>query len=64
MMEQKIHITLRFHQGDMRDFACPRERFDFIIHAATDASAQLNAGNPLLMVDTIGNLCILCKGFD
>lgn len=43
-----------FHQGDVRDFAFHRERFDFIIHAATDASAQLNVENPLLMmVDTI-----------
>ena len=44
---------IRFHQGDVRDFEFPQERFDFIIHAATDASAQLNAKNPLLMVDTI-----------
>jgi dTDP-glucose 4,6-dehydratase len=42
-----------FHQGDVRDFEFPQERFDFIIHAATGASAQLNAENPLLMVDTI-----------
>jgi len=44
---------ITFHQGDVRDFAFPQERFDFIIHAATDASAQLNAENSLLMVDTI-----------
>jgi len=44
---------VRFQQGDVRDFGFPQERFDFIIHAATDASAQLNAENPLLMVDTI-----------
>ena len=44
---------IRFHQGDVRNFEFPQERFDFIIHAATDASAQLNAENPLLMVDTI-----------
>jgi dTDP-glucose 4,6-dehydratase len=44
---------IEFHQGDVRDFEFPQERFDFIIHAATDASAQLNAENPLLMVDTI-----------
>jgi len=42
-----------FHQGDVRKFDFPGERFDFIIHAATDASAQLNIENPLLMVDTI-----------
>jgi len=44
---------VRFHQGDVRNFDFPHEKFDFIIHAATDASAQLNAENPLLMVDTI-----------
>lgn len=44
---------ITFHQGDVRDFEFPQERFDFIIHAATDASAKLNAENPLLMVDTI-----------
>ena len=44
---------IRFHQGDVRDFEFPKEQFDFIIHAATDASAQLNAENPLLMMDTI-----------
>ena len=44
---------VRFHQGDVRSFDFPREQFDFIIHAATDASAQLNIENPLLMVDTI-----------
>jgi nucleoside-diphosphate-sugar epimerase len=44
---------LTFHRGDVRDFDFPHKRFDFVIHAATDASAQLNAENPLLMVDTI-----------
>ncbi|MBT3226862.1 MAG: NAD-dependent epimerase/dehydratase family protein [Deltaproteobacteria bacterium] len=44
---------VRFHQGDIRDFDFPQEQFDFIIHAATDASVQLNLENPLLMLDTI-----------
>ena len=44
---------IRFHKGDVRGFDFPQESFDFIIHAATDASAQLNAENPLLMLDTI-----------
>jgi len=44
---------LTFHQGDVRDFNFPQEGFDFVIHAATDASAELNEKNPLLMVDTI-----------
>ena len=46
-------LCIRFHQGDVRSFVFSHEQFDFIIHAATDASAQLNAENPLLMVDTI-----------
>lgn len=44
---------ITFHQGDVRNFDFPYGRFDFIIHAATDASAQLNTENPLLMVETI-----------
>ena len=42
-----------FHQGDVRDFTFPQERFDFIIHAATSAIDKLNDENPLLMFDTI-----------
>lgn len=42
-----------FHQGDVRTFDFPEERIDFVVHAATDASAQLNQENPLLMMDTI-----------
>ena len=42
-----------FHQGNVRDFEFSQEPFDFIIHAATDASSQLNIENPLLMIDTI-----------
>jgi len=44
---------IKFNQGDVRNFIFPQERFDFVIHAATDASAQLNIENPLLMIDTI-----------
>ena len=46
-------LSITFHKGDVRSFEFPQERFDFIIHAATDASAQLNTENPLLMLDTI-----------
>lgn len=40
-------------EGDIRTFAFPAGTFSHVIHAATDASAKLNAENPLLMLDTI-----------
>jgi nucleoside-diphosphate-sugar epimerase len=48
---QASGITL--HRGDVRGFDFPQECFDFVIHAATDASAQLNAKHSLLVIDTI-----------
>ena len=45
--------SIRFHKGDVRTFAFPAGAFSHVIHAATEASAKLNAENPLLMVDTI-----------
>ena len=55
--------TITFVRGDVRTLtsdavrdqlgtAAP-ERFQYVIHGATAASAALNAENPLLMVDTI-----------
>lgn len=44
---------LEFYAGDVKDFIFPEGQFSHIIHAATDASAQLNAENPLLMLDTV-----------
>ena len=40
-------------KGDIKDFKFPEQKFDYIIHAATEADAKLNAENPLLMLDTI-----------
>jgi dTDP-glucose 4,6-dehydratase len=40
-------------EGDIRTFAFPTGTFSHVIHAATEASAKLNAENPLLMLDTI-----------
>jgi nucleoside-diphosphate-sugar epimerase len=40
-------------EGDVRTFAFPAGPFDFVIHAATDASRELNDGNPLRMTETI-----------
>ncbi len=48
------HVScIRFYQGDVMDFEFPRERFDFIIHAATDVGTQSNAENSILMIKTI-----------
>jgi len=37
---------IEFVNGDVRDFAFPPGNFDYIIHAATPASAKLEAENP------------------
>jgi len=44
---------LAFVAGDVRDFAFPPGRFSHVIHAATPASAQLNADNPAEMLAII-----------
>ena len=40
-------------KGDVRSFTFPEGRFDYVIHGATTASAQLNAEQPLDMLETI-----------
>lgn len=47
------HPAISFHVGDVRTFDFPSGSFNYIIHAATEASARLNAENPLLMFNTI-----------
>jgi nucleoside-diphosphate-sugar epimerase len=51
------HLTsradLEFILGDVRTFAFPAGRFDYVIHAATEASAKLNADQPSEMLDAI-----------
>ena len=47
------HPRLSWITGDVRDFAFPAGKFSYVIHAATDASAKLNAEAPLAMFDTI-----------
>jgi nucleoside-diphosphate-sugar epimerase len=44
-----------FLEGDITNFIYPDESLDFIIHAATEASAKLNAEQPINMFDTIVN---------
>ena len=49
------HLARRFRlvEGDVTGFAPPDGRFTHVIHAATDASAALNASDPRRMFDTI-----------
>ena len=50
---QFTNPEIKFLQGDVRYFQFVDDKFDLVIHAATDASVQLNTENPLLMFDTI-----------
>jgi nucleoside-diphosphate-sugar epimerase len=43
----------RFISGDVCDFVSPPGEFSHVIHAATDASAELNENDPRRMFDTI-----------
>ena len=51
------HLTSRtdlsFVTGDVRTFAFPAGQFDYLIHAATEASAKLNDEAPHEMLDAI-----------
>lgn len=49
------HLAARFRlvRGDVLNFAAPAGNFTHVIHAATDASAALNKGDPRRMFDTI-----------
>ncbi|KAF0151087.1 MAG: dTDP-glucose 4 6-dehydratase [Ignavibacteria bacterium] len=49
----KNNPIFKFIKGDVRNFDFPNEQIDYIIHAATEASAKLNNEDPLLMLDTI-----------
>ena len=44
---------LEFIQGDIRSFPFPESQFDYIIHAATEASAKLNEEAPHEILDAI-----------
>lgn len=49
------HLAERFQlfPGDVNRFVAPGRDYTHVIHAATDASAALNANDPLRMFDTI-----------
>jgi dTDP-glucose 4,6-dehydratase len=46
---------IAFRKADVCDFEFSNDKFDYIIHAATEAGVTLNAENPLEMSDTIIN---------
>lgn len=56
--DEKCIIWVR---GDIMNFEFPEGKFDYIIHAATDADARITIDNPLLMLNTItlGTLRVL-----
>ncbi len=45
--------AITFVDGDVRDFDFPKQKIDFIVHGATEASTKLNLERPELMLDTI-----------
>ena len=45
--------NFNFISGDVCDFEYPSGEFSHVIHAATDASAQLNEENPIQMFNTV-----------
>lgn len=53
--EKAPHLAARFRlmEGDVTRFPRPEGTFTHVIHAATDASAALNAQDPRRMFDTI-----------
>lgn len=47
------HSGITLLAGNVRNFIFPEGKFSIVIHGATDASAKLNAEDPLQMFDTI-----------
>ena len=47
------HPSIQLLEGDVAAFPFPSGHFSHVIHAATEASAQLNREQPLRMFDTI-----------
>lgn len=45
--------SIRFIKGNLLTVEFPKDSFQYIIHAATEADAALNQQQPLLMLDTI-----------
>jgi nucleoside-diphosphate-sugar epimerase len=55
--------AFRFVSGDVREFGLPAQNFDHVIHAATEASAELNEKHPRKMIGTIVGGTIQCLRF-
>jgi len=51
MFRSSTHIT--FVHGDIRDFTFPEGRFDYVIHAATEAATKREQGNPAAIQSVI-----------
>jgi len=47
------NTSFSFLAGDIKEFFSSLPKIDFIIHAATSASAKLNYEHPLVMIDSI-----------
>jgi dTDP-glucose 4,6-dehydratase len=45
--------ALDFCEGDVQNFAFPEGRFSYVIHAATDSDAKLQAEQPLMILDSV-----------
>ena len=48
-----VNPALSFQTGDVRNFSFPEGDFEYVIHAATEASAKQAAEHPLEMLTTI-----------
>jgi len=45
--------SFSFIEGDVKNFKFPKQKFHYIIHAATDSTGEIYNTNPLLLFDTI-----------
>jgi len=47
------HPAITILDGDIRDYVFPKSEYNYVIHAASETSAQVAREAPLLMLDTI-----------
>lgn len=57
--QKALHLasnsSVQLWQGEIRDFVSPPGEFSYLIHAATESSANFNSEAPLVMLDTISS---------